>query len=151
MGHDGAGLTGGDSVTGLSADAEGPRLGHGGGRRVLVVEDEANISEAIRFILRRDGWTVAIEDSGAEALARIIAAPPDLVILDVMLPGLSGFEILRALRAQPSTQTLPVILLTARGGAAARELARDAGASMFMAKPFANADLLAAVRQLVGV
>ena len=85
------------------------------------------------------------------ALARIGAEAPDLVILDVMLPGASGFEILRALRGQPGTARLPVILLTAKGSAQVREQAMAAGASMFIAKPFANADLLAAVRQLVGV
>ncbi len=118
---------------------------------MLVVEDEPNISEAIRFILRRDGWSVAICDSGTEALDSVRSHDPHLVILDAMLPGLSGFDILRALRGQPGTAALPVILLTARGGQASRDMAYAAGASMFMAKPFANADLLAAVRQLVGV
>ncbi|MFN4099981.1 MAG: response regulator transcription factor [Pararhodobacter sp.] len=126
-------------------------MGHGAGRRVLVVEDEPNISEAIRFILRRDGWEVEVQGTGDGALERITETDPHLVILDVMLPGISGFDILRALRGQPGTASLPVILLTAKGSSAVRDSARDAGASLFMAKPFANADLLAAVRQLVGV
>jgi len=125
--------------------------GQGAGRRVLVIEDEPNISEAIRFILRRDGWSVTTHDTGEGALARITQEHPDLVILDVMLPGQSGLDILHALRSQPGFEGLPVILLTARHQAATRELAQGYGASMFMAKPFANADLLAAVRQLVGV
>lgn len=124
--------------------------GHGEGRRVMVVEDEPHISEAIRFILRRDGWAVTTLDNGAEALARIEAERPHLVILDVMLPGQSGLDVLQALRARPALARLPVILLTARGHAATRETAQDLGASLFMAKPFANAELLAAVRQLVG-
>lgn len=129
----------------------GPVGGHGAGRRVLVVEDEPHISEAIRFILRRDGWAVDALDNGAEVLGRIEAARPDLVILDLMLPGQSGLDVLQSLRTQPALAGLPVILLTARGQAGTRDLAQDYGASMFMAKPFANADLLAAVRQLVGV
>jgi len=138
--------------TGHTSGLDGPGVsGHGTGRRVLVIEDEPNISEAIRFILRRDGWDVRTHDSGDGALARILGDAPDLVILDVMLPGQSGLDILQSLRAQPQTDRLPVILLTARGQAATREIAQDYGASMFMAKPFANADLLAAVRQLVGV
>ncbi|MFN3954657.1 MAG: response regulator transcription factor [Pararhodobacter sp.] len=130
---------------------DGPRGGHGGGRLVLVVEDEPNISEAIRFILRRDGWMVATHCEGTDALERIEAVGPDLVILDVMLPGRSGFDILQALREHAALRTIPVIMLTAKGQTAEREMALRAGASLFMAKPFANADLLAAVRQLVGV
>ncbi len=149
MGHDGTGLT--HPATAGDPRASGGGGGHGGGRRVLVIEDEANISEAIRFILRRDGWAVGVHDSGHGALDAIEAQAPALVILDVMLPGDSGFDILHSLRRQPSTAALPVILLTARGGHGARDHAREAGASLFMAKPFANADLLAAVRQLVGV
>jgi len=138
--------------TGHTTGLSGPGLnGHGTGRRILVIEDEPNISEAIRFILRRDGWDVSTHDSGDGALARVTQVNPDLVILDVMLPGQSGLDILQALRATDTHDRLPVILLTARGQAATREMAQDYGASMFMAKPFANADLLAAVRQLVGV
>lgn len=149
MGHDGSGIL--HPATAGEPRGSGAGGGHGAGRRVLVIEDEANISEAIRFILRRDGWSVSVHDSGHGALQAIETQGPDLVILDVMLPGDSGFDILRGLRRLPGTATLPVILLTARGGSAARDHAREAGASMFMAKPFANADLLAAVRQLVGV
>jgi len=128
-----------------------PRAVHGTGKRVLVIDDEPNISEAIRFILRRDGWSVAMHATGAGALERILAEAPDLVILDLMLPGQSGLEILQALRLSQGLERLPVILLTARGQAATRDLAQGYGASLFMAKPFANAELLAAVRQLVGV
>lgn len=145
MGHHGSGS---DLSPGI--DGQG-RAGHGRGLHVLVIEDEPNISEAIRFILRRDGWTVTVLDSGEHALATIAERRPDLVILDVMLPGVSGFDVLRAIRADGAVRDLPVIMLTAKGQAAARELARESGASLFMAKPFANSELLAAVRQLAGV
>lgn len=125
--------------------------GEEGTRRVLVIEDEPNISEAIRYILSRDGWSVSVLDTGTEALAEVERVAPRLVILDAMLPGQSGFDILRALRARDASAALPVLMLTARGGQAARALAEEAGASRFMAKPFANAELLAAVRQLAGV
>ena len=118
-------------------------------RRVLVVEDEPNISEAIRYILQRDGFSVTLLASGEGVLETIAAKDPALVILDAMLPGVSGLDILRALRGQPGTAALPVILLTAKGSAQAREQAIEAGASLFMAKPFANAALLEAVRNLV--
>jgi len=152
MDHDGGGNPGSpgiaDTAGGLHAGAAA--RGHGEGRKVLVIEDEPNISEAIRFILRRDGWNVTTHAVGTDALARMESVRPDLVILDVMLPGMSGFDILRAIRADPGLGTVPVILLTARGQVASRAMAREYGASMFMAKPFANAELLAAVRQLVG-
>jgi DNA-binding response OmpR family regulator len=147
MDHD----TKGSSHRAGDQTASAPPIGHGEGRRVLIIEDEVNISEAIRFILRRDGWSVVIHPTGDGALEAIARHQPHLVILDVMLPGDNGYDILRALRRDPGAETLPVILLTARGGSAARDLAREAGASLFMAKPFANAELLAAVRQLVGV
>lgn len=151
-GFDAAQGNAGRHTTGHTSGLEGRITeGHGTGRRVLVIEDEPNISEAIRFILRRDGWNVGTHDSGDGALARILADAPDLVILDVMLPGQSGLDILQSLRANPMHDKLPVILLTARGQAATREMAQESGASLFMAKPFSNADLLAAVRQLVGV
>jgi len=125
------------------------RPGHGAGRLVLVLEDEPHISEAIRFILRRDGWDVLGHADGQDALSLIEAKRPSLVILDVMLPGQSGFEILQAIRARPALCELPVIMLTAKGQSADRDRAMRLGASLYMAKPFANADLVAAVRQLV--
>ena len=121
------------------------------GRRVLVIEDEPNITEAIGFILSRDGWTVHTHADGVTAAERVRSHPPDLVILDVMLPGRSGLDILRELRADPATEGLPVMMLTARGQARDRDLALQLGASRFMTKPFSNAEMLENVRSLVGL
>lgn len=118
------------------------------GKRVLLIEDELNIIEALRFILQRDGFSVDIHSDGATALAAIETREPDMVILDVMLPNRSGFEILRDLRAQTATQALPVLMLTARGQKKDREMAEGFGASRFMTKPFSNSDLLDVVREL---
>ncbi|MES2667723.1 MAG: response regulator [Pseudomonadota bacterium] len=115
-------------------------------QRVLLIEDEANIAEAMRFLLVRDGWQVEVHGDGHAALARLQQSPPDLVILDLMLPGLSGLQILTAIRADAATARLPVIMLTAKGQGRDREAAMRAGVSHFMTKPFANADLLAQVR-----
>lgn len=120
------------------------------GQHVLLIEDEPNIIEAIRFILMRDGWTVSTLSNGAEAEAQIRAGRPDVVILDVMLPGRSGYEILDALRADPATAGLPVLMLTARGQGRDRAEAERRGASHYMTKPFSNAEMLAAVRALAG-
>ncbi|MDX5384588.1 MAG: response regulator [Rhodobacterales bacterium] len=118
-------------------------------KRVLIIEDEPNIIEAISFILSRDGWHVDSHSNGHDAVSVVRARAPDLVILDVMLPGRSGYEILTDLRAQPETHDLPVLMLTARGQARDRELAERAGASRFMTKPFSNADVIEALNALV--
>ena len=117
---------------------------------VLLIEDEANIAEAIRFLLSRDGCEVEVIGEGLSALERLRGDPPDLVILDLMLPGASGLDIVAALRAQEATAALPVLMLTARGQARDREAAEQAGATAFLAKPFANADLVAALEALAG-
>ncbi|SDE03626.1 response regulator transcription factor [Limimaricola pyoseonensis] len=117
-------------------------------RRVLLIEDEPNIIEAISFILSRDGWTVHTHSDGATALDRVRAHPPDLVILDAMLPGLSGFDILGELRADAGLGDLPVMMLTARGQDRDRALAMRLGATHFMTKPFSNAEILDRVRAL---
>lgn len=118
-------------------------------KRVLIIEDEPNIIEAISFILTRDGWQVDTHSNGHDAVAVVQARPPDLVILDVMLPGRSGYDILTDLRAQEATRDLPVLMLTARGQARDREMAERAGASRFMTKPFSNADVIEALNALV--
>ena len=118
--------------------------------RVLLIEDEPNIIEAIRFILSRDGWAVDVHSDGATATEAVAQRGPDLVILDVMLPNRSGYDILADLRAADETRELPVLMLTARGQEKDREMARRAGASRFMTKPFSNADVLSSVRELAG-
>lgn len=118
-------------------------------KHVLIIEDEPNIIEAISFILTRDGWQVDTHSNGHDAVAVVRARAPDLVILDVMLPGRSGYDILTDLRAQPETRNLPILMLTARGQARDREMAEKAGASRFMTKPFSNADVIEALNTLV--
>lgn len=117
-------------------------------RHVLLIEDEPNITEAIRFLLTRDGWRVETHADGADAVQVIGAANPDLVILDVMLPGKSGIDIVRDLREIDDMRALPVLMLTARGQSRDREMAEKAGVTRFMTKPFSNAEVLAAVRDL---
>ena len=118
-------------------------------RHVLLIEDEPHIAEAIRFILMRDGWRVSLHAEGGDALARIRAEAPDLLILDLMLPGQSGLDILAAVRADAGMAALPVLMLTARGHARDREAAARAAASRFVTKPFSNSEILALVRELV--
>ena len=117
-------------------------------KRVLLVEDEPNIIEAIRFILSRDGWSVQTHSDGANAVDAILEAAPDVLVLDVMLPGKSGFDILKDLRSLPETSDLPVLMLTAKGQGRDRELAERYGVTRFMTKPFANAEGLEALNAM---
>jgi len=119
-------------------------------RRVLLIEDEPNIIEAIRFILSRDGWRVDTHSDGETALEAIRARVPDLVILDVMLPNKSGYDILNDLRSDEALGSTPVLMLTARGQRKDRDLAEKLGANKFMTKPFSNGEILTTVRELVG-
>ncbi len=116
--------------------------------RILLIEDEPNITEAISFVLKRAGMDVKTHANGTGALEVIARVRPDVLVLDVMLPGESGYEILRALRADPATRALPVLMLTARGQDKDRDLARQLGATRFMTKPFSNAEVLETVRAL---
>ncbi|ALG90927.1 MAG: response regulator [Pseudomonadota bacterium] len=120
------------------------------GRDVLLIEDEPNIIEAIRFVLSRDGWNVQTHSDGRGAYDRVVDLRPDVVILDVMLPERSGFDILRDIRAGKETAALPVLVLTAKGQSKDREMAESLGASRFMTKPFSNNEVLATVRDLAG-
>lgn len=119
-------------------------------KRVLLIEDEPNIIEAIRFILSRDGWRVDTHSDGQTAIDAVKKRAPDLIILDVMLPNRSGYDILHDLRDNSDTRSVPVLMLTARGQKKDRELAERLGASRFMTKPFSNGEILSTVRELAG-
>lgn len=116
--------------------------------RALLIEDEQNILEAIRFLLTRDGWEVMAHGNGATAIEAVARAEPDVIVLDVMLPGRSGMEILTELRGMPATKDLPVLMLTAKGQAQDRDKAYALGANAFMTKPFANSEILETMREL---
>ena len=116
--------------------------------RVMIVEDEPYIVESLEFLLSRDGFRVTSQSDGDQAMRDILNDPPDVLVLDAMLPGRSGFDILREVRNTPAVQSLPVLMLTAKGQQSAAEDAKKSGVSLFMTKPFSNAELVDAVRRL---
>jgi len=118
------------------------------GKRVLIAEDEPHLVESLTFILSREGHEIATALDGEAALQSIWSEPPDLVILDVMLPKINGFEILKKVRADDRLKSLPVIVLTAKGQRQDRETADEIGADLFLAKPFSNKVVIAAVKDL---
>lgn len=117
-------------------------------KRVLVIEDEPNITSSLSFLLERSGFEVQTESDGTAGLATLLAQPPDILILDVMLPGLDGYQILERLRQDAGTRALPVLMLTAKSQQEDRQIALDRGADLFITKPFANAEILEAVQTL---
>jgi len=116
---------------------------------VLVVEDEDNIAAALEFLLLREGYAHDRVASGAEALPRIRATRPDLVLLDVMLPEVSGYDICAGIRTDPSLVAVKVLMMTARGSALERRRGIELGADGFISKPFELKDLRAEVRRLL--
>lgn len=112
---------------------------------VLIVEDEPNIVLSLEFLLEEEGYEVSVVGSGEEALGRVAQNRPDLVLLDVMLPGIDGFEVCRRLRAEPGGPL--VILLTARGREAEKVMGLDLGASLYITKPFSTRALLDDIRR----
>ena len=114
--------------------------------RILIVEDEAALVTLLRYNLEREGYTVAEAANGEDALMMCREAPPDLVLLDWMVPLVSGVEVCRRLRRAPETRALPIIMLTARGEEDDRVAGLDAGADDYVTKPFAVAELMARVR-----
>jgi DNA-binding response OmpR family regulator len=118
--------------------------------RVLITEDEPNIVESLSFILNRAGYEVSAVLDGEAALRRLRSNPPDLMILDLMLPKLNGFEVLKLIKADPLLQALPIVILTAKGQAHDRQLALEIGASAFITKPFSNRDILEQIGRLCG-
>jgi DNA-binding response OmpR family regulator len=118
-------------------------------RRVLIVEDEDNIALALGFLVSREGFAHSRVASGGAALPAIRAGRPDLVLLDVMLPELSGFEICAGVRADPALAGVRILMMTARGSVAERARGMAMGADGFVAKPFDLAGLRAELHRLL--
>ncbi|MDX6221281.1 MAG: two-component system, OmpR family, response regulator RegX3 [Frankiales bacterium] len=114
--------------------------------RILVVEDEESFSDALSFLLRREGFEVSIAGTGPEALTEFDRTGADLVLLDLMLPGLSGTEVCRAIRARSQ---VPVIMLTAKDGEVDKVVGLEIGADDYVTKPFSSRELVARIRAVL--
>lgn len=117
--------------------------------KVLVVDDEPNIVLSLEFLMQQAGFEVETAEDGATALTKVKAAPPDLILLDISLPGISGFDVLEQLRQEPLYAKLPIIMLTAHGREVEKEKGLALGADDYVTKPFSTQALVEKVQGLL--
>ncbi len=119
------------------------------GELVMVIEDEKEIRDLVRYNLEKAGYRVTAAANGEEGLQQLFASRPDALVLDLMLPGMNGLEIVRELRAEPLTHDLPVLVLTARSAEMDKLLGFEQGADDYLTKPFSPRELVARVKALL--
>ena len=120
-----------------------------GGQKILVVEDEPDISKLVSYNLTQERFKVLTAEDGEQALKVIQREKPNLVVLDLMLPGLSGIEVCKILRDRPETAKLPILMLTAKAGESDRIVGLELGADDYLAKPFSPREMVARVRAIL--
>jgi DNA-binding response OmpR family regulator len=120
-------------------------------KRVLVVDDEPNIVMSLEFLMRRAGFEVSVARNGREALDALEGSPPDLLLLDVMMPEFDGYEVCERIRARPEWCGTKIVMLTARGREVERERGLSLGADAYVTKPFSTRDLVEQVKRMLDV
>lgn len=120
-------------------------------KKVLIADDEPNILISLEFLMQREGHSVSVARDGDEALAAIRKERPDLVLLDVMMPGKSGFDVCQAVRADPDLAGVRIVMLTAKGRDTDLAKGTALGADAYVTKPFSTHELAARVRELLGL
>jgi two-component system, OmpR family, alkaline phosphatase synthesis response regulator PhoP len=119
-------------------------------QRVLVVEDEPNILDSLSFLMKQAGFDVRLARDGDAAIRMIESAAPDLVLLDIMLPRRDGFDVCRAIRANPDWKEVRIVMLTAKGREPDRRKGMQLGADDYITKPFSNRDIVERVHRILG-
>jgi DNA-binding response OmpR family regulator len=118
-------------------------------KRVLVVDDEPNIVMSLRFLMEREGFQVEVASTGQAAVAALDREPADLVLLDIMMPELDGFEVCQRIRNNPAWRATKVVMLTAKGRDVERDKGLALGADDYVTKPFSTRDLVAKVKRML--
>jgi DNA-binding response OmpR family regulator len=119
-------------------------------KKVLVADDEPSIVTALVFLLARAGYEVQVARNGEEALSLLESGPPDLVLLDVMMPLKSGYEVCQRIRSRPEWRGVKVVMLSAKGRDAEVRRGIDVGADLYVTKPFSTRELMDSIRALLG-
>ncbi|MCZ7562189.1 MAG: response regulator [Burkholderiaceae bacterium] len=118
--------------------------------RILIADDEANIVVSLEYMMRREGFEVSVARDGTQALEAIRREQPDLVLLDAMMPGMSGFDVCRAVRANDALRHTKILMVTAKGRDTDQARGLGVGADAYLTKPFSTKQLLSTVRELLG-
>jgi two-component system, OmpR family, alkaline phosphatase synthesis response regulator PhoP len=118
-------------------------------KRILIVDDEPNIVAALEFLLQKNGYAVKVAANGEDALAQLDAFKPDLVLLDVMMPKVSGYEVCQRMRAQPQWQHIKIVMLSAKGREVEVNKGMSLGADLYVTKPFSSTELVATIGKLL--
>ena len=118
-------------------------------KKILIADDEQNIVISLEFLMKREGYEVSIANDGEEAVARIRAELPDLVLLDVLMPKKSGFEVCQEIKADPDLQSVRILMLTAKGRDTEVAKGLALGADAYMTKPFSTKELVERVRSML--
>ena len=118
-------------------------------KTVLIVEDEENISIALRYLMKGKGYEVRVARDGEEALTMVADQPPDLILLDVMMPKRDGYDVCQTIRSNPEWQTIKIIMLSAKGRDIEVEKGLALGADAYLTKPFSTRDLAAKVQSML--
>ena len=119
--------------------------------KILIVDDEPNIVISLEFLMKKEGFEIAVAGDGEEALAKVASFKPDLILLDVMMPKKSGFEVCECLRADPAHAGLVIVMLTAKGRDTEVAKGLAIGADAYVTKPFSTKDLVLKVKSMLGV
>jgi DNA-binding response OmpR family regulator len=120
------------------------------GKRLLVIDDEVDIGETVKIRLEVNGYSVNLAYDGLDGIAKAVKTMPDLILLDILMPQVDGFEVCRRLRKIPETQNIPIIMLTAIKSPESLQKAKEAGAQDYLVKPFENGELVEIVRFYLG-
>lgn len=117
--------------------------------KILIADDEPNIVISLEYLMKREGYDVIVARDGVQALAAVIRERPDLVLLDVMMPLMSGFDVCQQVRSTPEVKDTPIVMLTAKGRDTDVAKGMAMGATAYMAKPFSTKEIAAKVRELL--
>ena len=120
------------------------------GKKILFVDDEPNIVRSLTFVLNKGGYDVSFAGDGVQAMSMIRDSKPNILILDVMMPNMSGYDVCSAIKSDPELSDIHVVMLTAKGQSGDREAALSQGADEYISKPFSPIEILARVKELLG-
>ena len=118
-------------------------------KKIMIVDDSVTVRKVTTRLLERNGWDVATAKDGVDAIKQLQDASPDIVLLDIEMPRMDGFEVLRIVRRDPHLQNLPIIMITSRTGEKHKQQAFDLGVNRFLGKPFQEANLMETIEECI--